>query len=56
MHPWHDSYVDDDVVEQAFPVIVEILHGRKRRRVPCVHASRFSLLGSCSGSGSVLGS
>jgi inorganic pyrophosphatase len=24
MHPWHDCYVDDAVVDSAFPVIIEI--------------------------------
>jgi len=24
MHPWHDSYVDDELVESAFPVIIEV--------------------------------
>jgi inorganic pyrophosphatase len=27
MHPWHDSYVDDKVIETAFPVIIEIPKG-----------------------------
>jgi len=27
MHPWHDSYIDDAVIETAFPVIIEIPKG-----------------------------
>jgi len=27
MHPWHDCYVDDSVVETTFPVIIEIPKG-----------------------------
>jgi inorganic pyrophosphatase len=31
MHPWHDTYVDDTVVETGFPVIVEIPKGSKNK-------------------------
>jgi inorganic pyrophosphatase len=31
MHPWHDSYVDDAVVQQAFPVVIEIPKGSKNK-------------------------
>ena len=31
MHPWHDTYVDDTVVDKAFPVIVEIPNGSKNK-------------------------
>ena len=31
MHPWHDCYVDDSVIEKAFPVIVEIPKGSKNK-------------------------
>src|SRR5687767_11080898 len=31
MHPWHDSYVDDALVETVFPVIVEIPKGSKNK-------------------------
>jgi inorganic pyrophosphatase len=24
MHPWHDCYVDDALIDSAFPVIIEI--------------------------------
>jgi len=24
MHPWHDSYIDDALIETAFPVVIEI--------------------------------
>src|ERR1044071_6982453 len=27
MHPWHDAYVDDQVIATAFPVIIEIPKG-----------------------------
>ena len=27
MHPWHDCYVDDALVERAFPVIIEVPKG-----------------------------
>jgi inorganic pyrophosphatase len=27
MHPWHDTYVDDSVIANGFPVIVEIPKG-----------------------------
>jgi inorganic pyrophosphatase len=31
MHPWHDSYVDDELVESAFPVIIEVPKGAKNK-------------------------
>jgi inorganic pyrophosphatase len=31
MHPWHDSYVDDALVEAAFPVIIEVPKGSKNK-------------------------
>ena len=31
MHPWHDSYVDDAVVESAFPVVIEVPKGSKNK-------------------------
>ena len=31
MHPWHDSYVDDALVESAFPVIIEVPKGSKNK-------------------------
>jgi inorganic pyrophosphatase len=31
MHPWHDSYIDDSVIETAFPVIIEIPKGSKNK-------------------------
>src|ERR1051325_8780826 len=31
MHPWHDCYVDDAVVDSAFPVVVEIPKGSKNK-------------------------
>ena len=31
MHPWHDTYVDDTLVETEFPVIVEIPNGSKNK-------------------------
>ena len=31
MHPWHDSYVDDAIVKDAFPVVIEIPKGSKNK-------------------------
>jgi inorganic pyrophosphatase len=31
MHPWHDSYVDDAIIGDAFPVIIEIPKGSKNK-------------------------
>jgi inorganic pyrophosphatase len=31
MHPWHDCYVDDTVVERAFPVVIEVPKGSKNK-------------------------
>jgi len=31
MHPWHDTYVDDSVIDTAFPVVVEIPKGSKNK-------------------------
>ena len=31
MHPWHDSYVDDALVESVFPVIIEVPKGSKNK-------------------------
>jgi len=31
MHPWHDSYIDDALIETAFPVIIEIPKGSKNK-------------------------
>ena len=31
MHPWHDVYVDDQQVDRAFPVIIEVPHGSKNK-------------------------
>src|SRR5512145_2522428 len=31
MHPWHDSYVDDATVSNAFPVVIEIPKGSKNK-------------------------
>jgi len=33
MHPWHDSYIDDSVVETTFPVVIEIPKGSKNKQV-----------------------
>ena len=30
-HPWHDCYVDDAVIERAFPVVIEIPKGSKNK-------------------------
>src|SRR5262244_1548479 len=31
MHPWHDSYIDDSLIETAFPVVIEIPKGSKNK-------------------------
>jgi inorganic pyrophosphatase len=31
MHPWHDSYIDDALIETAFPVVIEIPKGSKNK-------------------------
>ncbi len=31
MHPWHDCYVDDALIEAAFPVIIEVPNGSKNK-------------------------
>ncbi len=31
MHPWHDSYVDDAIVADALPVVIEIPKGSKNK-------------------------
>ena len=31
MHPWHDSYVDDSLIGNAFPVVIEIPKGSKNK-------------------------
>ena len=31
MHPWHDTYVDDALVDRAFPVLIEIPKGSKNK-------------------------
>lgn len=31
MHPWHDSYVDDTVIDRGFPVVIEIPKGSKNK-------------------------
>src|ERR671911_568732 len=31
MHPWHDCYVDDALVEAEFPVIIEVPKGSKNK-------------------------
>lgn len=31
MHPWHDSYVDDAIIQVAFPVVIEIPKGSKNK-------------------------
>jgi inorganic pyrophosphatase len=30
-HPWHDTYVDDAVIDRAFPVVIEIPKGSKNK-------------------------
>jgi len=31
MHPWHDPYIDEAVLETAFPVVIEIPKGSKNK-------------------------
>jgi inorganic pyrophosphatase len=31
MHPWHDVYVDDHLIEKAFPVVIEVPKGSKNK-------------------------
>jgi inorganic pyrophosphatase len=31
MHPWHDLYVDDHVISNAFPVVIEVPMGSKNK-------------------------
>ncbi|MCB0873354.1 MAG: inorganic diphosphatase [Thermoleophilia bacterium] len=31
MHPWHDVYIDDKIVERAFPVVIEVPKGSKNK-------------------------
>ncbi|HSK09490.1 MAG TPA: inorganic diphosphatase [Vicinamibacterales bacterium] len=31
MHPWHDCYLDEQSVQQSFPVIVEVPKGSKNK-------------------------
>ncbi|MBI2684268.1 MAG: inorganic diphosphatase [Actinobacteria bacterium] len=31
MHPWHDIYVDDEVIDHEFPVVIEVPRGSKNK-------------------------
>lgn len=31
MHPWHDIYVDEEVIADAFPVVIEVPKGSKNK-------------------------
>jgi inorganic pyrophosphatase len=31
MHPWHDSYIDDTIITNAFPTVIEIPKGSKNK-------------------------
>lgn len=31
MHPWHDVYVDDKLVDRAFPVVIEVPRGSRNK-------------------------
>jgi len=31
MHPWHDLYVDDHIIANAFPVVIEVPMGSKNK-------------------------
>ncbi len=31
MHPWHDVYVDEQLIEREFPVVIEVPRGSKNK-------------------------
>ncbi len=31
MHPWHDIYVDDKLIDKTFPVVIEVPKGSKNK-------------------------
>src|SRR5215469_15352539 len=31
MHPWHDIYIDDEVIENSFPAVIEVPSGSKNK-------------------------
>ena len=31
MHPWHDIYIDDEVIEKSFPAVIEVPSGSKNK-------------------------
>jgi inorganic pyrophosphatase len=31
MHPWHDIYIDDEIIEKHFPVVIEVPMGSKNK-------------------------
>ena len=31
MHPWHDIYIDDELIETAFPAVIEVPMGSKNK-------------------------
>ena len=31
MHPWHDIYVDDHIIGDVFPVVIEVPMGSKNK-------------------------
>ena len=31
MHPWHDCYLDEQSVQQSFPVVIEVPKGSKNK-------------------------
>lgn len=33
MHSWHDIYLDDEVIETSFPVVIEVPRGSKKPAV-----------------------
>ena len=38
MHPWHDVYIDDSVVDTAFPVVIEVPEGSKNSPINMKHS------------------
>ena len=33
MHPWHDVYIDEDQLEETFPVVIEVPMGISLRQI-----------------------
>jgi hypothetical protein len=33
MHPWHDCYLDEELISRAFPVVVEVMRMRDEKGI-----------------------